>query len=139
MKSFTFLTATALGLALLAPATFADSLVDGVYFSAAGENGRGSCLLTITSLVDEPKYGDQLFRLESSGEGACEWSAIGMSKNYAITAGSVTSGGIQTFVKLTFPFGPAGRRVELTAFDADGAMRNKETFLQGELTKSTAE
>lgn len=119
---------------------YADSLVDGVYFSPAGENGRGACLLTVSSLGEEPKYGDQLFKLESSGEGACEWSAIGLSKNYAITAGSVTSGGIQTFVKLTFPFGPAGKRLELTSYDADGGVRNRETFLQqSDLTAFTAE
>ena len=117
--------------ALFANLAWADSVVDGVYFSPAGENGRGSCLLRINSLDDSLKYGEQLFKLESSGEGACEWSAIGMSKNYAITAGSVTSGGIQTFIKLTFPFGPAGKRIELTAFGADGSVRHQETFLQG--------
>lgn len=139
MKNYRLMAGVALSLAFAAPTVLADSLVDGTYFSPAGENGRGSCLLTITSLGQEPKYGDQLFHLESSGEGACEWSAIGLSKNYAITAGSVTSGGVQTFVKLTFPFGPAGKRVELTSFDADGAMRNKETFIQSELGQFTAE
>ncbi|MFM1896800.1 MAG: hypothetical protein RLZZ385_1874 [Pseudomonadota bacterium] len=117
-------------LALASPIATADSLIDGVYFSASGDNGRGACQLTITSLGDEPKYGDQMYMLESSGEGACEWSAIGVSKNFAITAGSVTSGGTQTFVKLTFPFGPAGKRVEVAAFDADGTPRNKELFMQ---------
>lgn len=139
MRTPGLLTLTALVSSLFIAPAQAQSLVDGVYFSPAGENGRGACLLTITSLGEEPKYGDQLFKLESSGEGACEWSAIGLSKNYAITAGSVTSGGIPTFVKLTFPFGPAGKRIELTAFDADGSLRNTLTFLQGELVQNTAE
>jgi len=139
MKISGLLSVTALVSSLFIAPAQAQSLVDGVYFSAAEENGRGACALTITSLGEEHKYGDQLFKLESSGEGACEWSAIGLSKNYNITAGSVTSGGIPTFVKLTFPFGPAGKRIELTAFDADGALRNTVTFLQGELTGNTAE
>ena len=117
-------------LVLASPLASADSLIDGVYFSPAGENGRGACQLTITSLGDQAKYGDQMYLIESTGEGACEWSALGMAKNYAITAGSVTSGGTPTFVKLSFPFGPAGKRVEVTAFDADGGLRNAVTFIQ---------
>lgn len=119
-----------MALALASSVSQADSLIDGVYFSPGGENGRGSCQLTISSLGEETKYGDQLFMLESSGEGACEWSAIGMSRNYAITAGSVTSGGVPTFITLNFPFGPAGKRIQLTSFDVDGALRNQELFIQ---------
>lgn len=130
MKKTLMLTSAALSLALTVPAGYAQSLIDGVYNSPSGENGRGACQLTISSLGEETKYGDQLFRLESSGEGACEWSAIGMSKNFAITAGSVTSGGVPTFVKLTFPFGPAGKRIQLTSYDADGTVRNEEMFVQ---------
>ena len=74
---------------------FADSLIDGIYVSPSDENGLGACELTITGLTEAPKYGDQLFKIESSGDGACEWSAIGMSKNFGITAGSVTGGGVQ--------------------------------------------
>jgi hypothetical protein len=104
------------------------SLVDGDYISDGAENGTGKCKLTITSFVKEHKYGDDTFDLESSGDGACEWTAIGVSKNYVITAGLVTSGGTPAFVKLIFPFGPAGKRVELVAFDVDGSIRNKEAF-----------
>ena len=133
MKKFLSLSTSILFcLIYLAPA-YADSLIDGVYVSPAGEDGQVSCQLTISSLGDQPKYGDQFFQLESSGDGACEWSAIGMSKNYAITAGSVTSGGAQTFISLKFPFGPAGKRIELTAFDADGSLRNKEMFIQDDV------
>jgi len=139
MKKTLLLTSAALSLALFNPAGFAQSLIDGVYSSPSGENGRGSCQLTITSLGEETKYGDQLFRLESSGEGACEWSAIGMSKNFAITAGSVTGGGVPTFVKLTFPFGPAGKRIQMTSFDADGAVRNEEIFVQSNDSQYLAE
>ena len=128
-----------MALALASSVSQADSLIDGVYFSPGGENGRGSCQLTISSLGEETKYGDQLFMLESSGEGACEWSAIGMSRNYAITAGSVTSGGVPTFIKLNFPFGPAGKRIQLTSFDVDGAVRNQELFIQGQEELYSAE
>jgi len=128
-----------MALVLASSVSQADSLIDGVYFSPGGENGRGSCQLTISSLGEETKYGDQLFMLESSGEGACEWSAIGMSRNYAITAGSVTSGGVPTFIKLNFPFGPAGKRIQLTSFDVDGAVRNQELFIQGQEELYSAE
>ena len=132
MKKFLSLSTSILFcLFYLAPA-YADSLIDGVYVSPAGENGKVSCTLTISSLGDEPKYGDQFFQLESSGDGACEWSAVGMSKNYAITAGSVTSGGAQTFISLKFPFGPAGKRINLAAYDLDGSLRNEEMYIQDE-------
>jgi hypothetical protein len=139
MKKMLLLTSAAFSLVLYNQSSLAQSLIDGVYDSPSGENGRGSCQLTISSLGEETKYGDQLFRLESSGEGACEWSAIGMSKNFAITAGSVTSGGVQTFVKLTFPFGPAGKRIQLTSYDADGSVRNEEMFVQNDDTIYAAE
>lgn len=139
MKKTAILTALSALFALYSVIALADSMVDGDYFSPAGENGRGSCRLAINSLGEEPKYGDQLFQLESTGEGACEWSAIGLSKNFAITAGSVTSGGVQTFIKVTFPFGPAGKRIEVTSYDADGVVRNKELFLQSDMTSFTAE
>ena len=130
MKKTLFLSCIAAAAAMAATSSNAQSLIDGVYHSPSGENGLGACALTITSLSEETKYGDQLFQLESSGDGACEWSAIGMSKNFSITAGSVTSGGVPTFVKLSFPFGPAGKRIELTAYDADGSIRHEEQFVQ---------
>jgi len=139
MQKSTLFSCAALSLAMLSSAAAADSLIDGIYVSPAGENGRGSCQLTISSLGEETKYGDQLFRLESSGEGACEWSAIGMSKNFAITAGSVTSGGAQTFLKLSFPFGPAGKRIQLTSYDADGSVRNEAMFVQNDEELLSAE
>ena len=106
----------------------AQSLVDGKYLSEGAENGTGRCTLAITSFKKDHKYGDDTFSLESSGEGACEWTAIGVSKNYVITAGLVTSGGKAAFVKLNFPFGPAGKRMELVSYDVDGSIRNKEAF-----------
>lgn len=111
-----------------APLSQAESIIDGTYLSDGAENGTGKCTLTIKSITGSPKYGDETFELESTGDGACEWSAIGVSKNYAVTGGLVTSGGAPAFVKLTFPFGPAGKRVELTAFDLDGSVRNNEGF-----------
>ena len=113
---------------LTAQSGFGQSLVDGKYVSDGAENGTGKCELSITSFEKEHKYGDDTFDLESTGDGACEWTAIGVSKNYVITAGLVTSGGTPAFVKLSFPFGPAGKRVELIAFDVDGSIRNKEAF-----------
>ena len=116
--------------ALYAPLTLAESLVDGVYISDGATNGTGKCTLTVKSITEDPKYGDETFGLESSGDGACEWSAIGLSKSYAITGGLITNGGAPAFVKLTFPFGPAGKRMELTAFDLDGSIRNSEGFVK---------
>ena len=129
MKTPKLLSATVLSVSLLVAQTgLSQSLVDGNYVSDGAENGTGKCTLSITSFEKEHKYGDDTFDLESSGDGACEWTAIGVSKNYIITAGLVTSSGTPAFVKLTFPFGPAGKRVELTAFDVDGSIRNKEAF-----------
>lgn len=112
----------------MAGAAQAESLVDGVYKSQGDAKGTGKCTLVIKSIEEAHKYGDEAFELESSGEGSCEWSAIGMSKNFAITGGMVTGGGAPAFVKLTFPFGPAGKQVEMTSFDLDGTVRNKELF-----------
>lgn len=114
---------------VLAPHAIADSLVDGAYKTVTdGSEGAMACTLVIHSLDAEHKYGDGMFELESSGTGACNWSAIGVSKSYVITGGMVTNGGVSAFLKLTFPFGPAGKRVELTAFDLDGSVRNQEVF-----------
>jgi len=106
----------------------AESLIDGMYQSAGNDNGKGKCTLVIKSVEQTHKYGDQLFELESSGDGACEWSAIGMSKSYAITGGLVTNSGTPAFVKVSFPFGPAGAKLEVVAFDTDGSVRNEESF-----------
>ncbi len=106
----------------------ADSLVDGVYQTDGDSNGAGQCTLIIRSVEQSHKYGDELFELESSGDGACEWSAVGISKSYAITAGLVTNSGTPAFLKITFPFGPAGKQVKLTSYDLDGAVRNEESF-----------
>ena len=117
------------GALLLAPYAIADSVVDGTYKTVTdGSEGALAYTLVIQSLEAEHKYGDGLFELESSGIGACNWSAIGLSKSYVITGGMVTNGGASAFLKLTFPFGPAGKRVELTAFDPDGTVRNQEIF-----------
>jgi len=128
MKSLLQYTAIGSALILMASAAQAESLVDGVYQSAGDENGNGKCTLQIKSIEEEHKYGDLAFELESSGDGSCEWSAIGMSKSYSITAGLVTNSGTPAFVKVTFPFGPAGNRVELTTFDLDGSVRNNLGF-----------
>lgn len=129
MKKFNLLSTAVLSVSLLtAQQGLSQSLVDGKYLSEGAENGTGKCTLSITSFEKEHKYGDDTFDLESTGDGACEWTAIGVSKNYVITAGLVTSGGTPAFVKLSFPFGPAGKRVELIAFDVDGSIRNKEAF-----------
>lgn len=129
MKNSKLLSTAVLSVSLLtAQQGLSQSLVDGKYLSDGAENGTGKCTLSITSFEKEHKYGDDTFDLESTGDGACEWTAIGVSKNYVITAGLVTSGGTPAFVKLSFPFGPAGKRVELIAFDVDGSIRNKEAF-----------
>jgi len=127
MKATT-LFGTILGTLLLAPAALAESLVDGVYQSAGDANGKGQCTLIIRSVEQAHKYGDEVFELESSGEGACEWSAVGVAKSYAISAGLVSNNGTSAFVRVTFPFGPAGNHVEITTYDVDGSVRNTESF-----------
>lgn len=127
-KTKILLTAAAAMTLLHAPLSVAQSLVDGVYQSDGDANGTGKCTLTIKQIDSPHKYGDDAFELESSGTGSCEWSAVGISKNFAISGGMITGGGATAFVKLTFPFGPAGKRMELTAFDLDGAVRNSEAF-----------
>jgi len=117
---------------LLSTGSHAESLVDGVYESAGDAKGNGKCTLSIASIDESHKYGDTAFELESSGEGSCEWSAIGMSKSYSITAGLVTNSGTPAFLKVTFPFGPAGGKIEVTTFDLDGSVRNSLDFSRSE-------
>lgn len=117
---------------MFAPLSQAESVADGVYLSAGDSNGNSRCTLTLRGIDEEHKYGDDAFQLESSGDGACEWSAIGMSKNFTITAGLITNGGAITFVKLSFPFGPAGKRIELSAYDLDGSLRNSESYTKSD-------
>lgn len=128
MKSLLAYCAFGSALFLLSTASHADSLVDGVYQSAGDANGSGKCTLQIKSSDDSHKYGDMAFELESSGEGSCEWSAIGMSKSYSITGGMVTNGGSPAFLKVTFPYGPAGGQIEVTTYDLDGSVRNTLGF-----------
>ncbi|MBT3530704.1 MAG: hypothetical protein HOF74_04750 [Gammaproteobacteria bacterium] len=123
-----FIAAISTAALLYTPLSQAESLVDGTYQSEGDSNGTGKCTLIIKSITESRKYGDESFELESSGDGACEWSAIGLSKSYAITGGMVTSGGAPAFVKLAFPFGPAGSRLEMTAYDLDGSIRVNEVF-----------
>lgn len=112
----------------------AQSLVYGEYLSNGAENGTGKCKckckckLSIISFEKEHKYGDDTSDLESTGDAACEWTAICVSKNFVITAGLVASRGTAAFVKLSFPIGPAGKRVELIACHVDGSVRNREAF-----------
>lgn len=106
----------------------AQTMIEGVYLSSSGENGRGGCTMEIKSLGKSPKYGDELYALISSGEGACEWTAVGLAKNFGISAGVVSSGGMSGFVSAKFPFGPGGGRVEVASFENDGTARNTLMF-----------
>ena len=115
-----------------AATTQAQSLVDGIYVSAGDSNGSGQCTLLLKSIAQTHKYGDAAFELESSGDGACEWSAIGMAKSYSITAGLITNSGTPAFVKVTFPYGPAGGHLQITTFDLDGTIRNEQTFARSD-------
>jgi len=113
---------------LFASLTHAQSMIEGVYTSPAGENGRGACTLEVKSIGKSPKYGDELYSLQSTGEGACEWTAIGLAKNFKITAGIVTSGGYAGFVAANWPFGPGGVQLNVASFNTDGSVRNNESF-----------
>lgn len=131
MKHSLTVTGALLALTLgVAQVGFADSIIDGTYKTVTdpSEGSRPPCTLLITSLSSQHKYGDELFELESSGAGACNWSAVGLSKSFVIAGGMVTNGGAAAFFKISFPFGPAGNRVEVTAYDLDGSIRNKELF-----------
>lgn len=120
---------TVAGILMVVPAIAAEKLVDGTYKTVTdGSEGAAACTLQVRSIETEHKYGDALFELESSGAGACNWSAVGVSKSYVITGGVITNGGASAFLKMTFPFGPAGNRIEITTLDADGTVRNKELF-----------
>lgn len=124
-------TTVAAGL-LLSGLSHAESFVDGIYLSGGDDNGNGKCTLTLKSTNITNKYGDETFELESSGDGSCEWSALGISKSYAITAGLVTNSGTPAFVKISFPFGPAGNHIEVTTIDLDGSLRNNDSFVKQE-------
>ncbi len=137
MKKPILLLSSLLTTALLATNAQAESLVDGTYKSSGDANGNGQCTLIIKSLEESHKYGDEVFELESTGDGACEWSAIGMSKSYAITAGLVTNSGTAAFLKITFPFGPAGNRVNVVSYDTDGSLRNEESFTKTDASLMT--
>lgn len=128
MKKLSLLLSLCTTAALMTSQAQAQSLLDGTYMSAGDSNGNGKCTLVIRSIEESHKYGDELFELESTGDGACEWTAIGMSKSYAITAGLVTNSGTPAFIKVTFPFGPAGNQAKITSFDTDGQLRNEEAF-----------
>jgi len=106
----------------------AESLVDGIYISEPTRDGDSICTLEIKSIDVDAKYGDEVFDLESSGEGACNWTAIGLSKSYDIVAGLVSNGGATAFVTLEFPFGPAGKKIELVSIDGEGNLRFRETL-----------
>lgn len=116
------------GSCLLMSSAWAQTPIEGVYYSPAGDNNRGSCRLEVTSMGRSPKYGDHLYSLASTGEGACEWTAVGIARNFAISAGQVTSGGYSGLLTLRWPFGPGGPRMDLTVFDENGVKRMSETF-----------
>lgn len=131
MRKSKLLLGTALTASLfLSSLAQAESLVDGIYQSGGDDSGKGKCTLTVKSTNTENKYGDETFELESSGDGSCEWSALGISKSYAITAGLVTNSGSPAFVKISFPFGPAGNHIEVTTMDLDGSLRNNDSFVK---------
>ena len=126
MKKFSTLL-LAVGFCAALPVS-AQTMIEGTYLSSSGENGRGGCTMEVKSLGKSPKYGDELYALTSSGEGACEWTAIGLAKNFGISAGMVSSGGMSGFVTEKWPFGPGGGRVEISSFQNDGTHLNTVMF-----------
>ena len=126
MKKFSTLL-LAVGFCAALPVS-AQTMIEGTYLSSSGENGRGGCTMEVKSLGKSPKYGDELYALTSSGEGACEWTAIGLAKNFGISASMVSSGGMSGFVTAKWPFGPGGGRVEISSFQNDGTHLNTVMF-----------
>ncbi|MBU2099501.1 MAG: hypothetical protein KKD00_12120 [Gammaproteobacteria bacterium] len=131
MKKFSFAILAA-GFVAATMSVQAQTMIEGVYLSPSGDNGRGACTMEIRSLGKSPKYGDELYALISSGEGACEWTAVGLAKNFGITAGMVNSGGHAGYINAKWPFGPGGGRVEVASFEADGTARNSVTFTKAD-------
>jgi hypothetical protein len=123
---------TCASLVLLSTQISAQTLIEGVYMSPSGDNGRGSCTLEIRSAGKSPKYGDDIYALTSTGEGACEWTAVGLAKNFAISAGMVNSGGHSGYVNVKWPFGPGGGKLELSAYDTDGSVRSTLQFTRAD-------
>lgn len=121
----------AVGFCVALPAS-AQTMIEGVYLSSSGENGRGGCTMEIKSLGKSPKYGDDLYALISSGEGACEWTAVGLAKNFGISAGMVSSGGMSGYVSAKWPFGPGGGRVEVASFELNGTPLNTVMFIKAD-------
>ena len=121
----------AIGLCVALPAS-AQTMIEGVYLSSSGENGRGACTMEVKSLGKSPKYGDDLYALISSGEGACEWTAVGLAKNFGISAGMVSSGGMSGYVSAKWPFGPGGGRVEIASFELNGTPLNTVMFTKAD-------
>jgi len=120
------------GMDLLSSSVMAQTMIEGVYISPSGENGRGACTVEVKSMGKSPKYGDEVYALTSHGEGACEWTAVGLARNFNITAGMVNSGGHAGYVNAKWPFGPGGPRMEVKAYDADGAERSAITFTRAD-------
>ncbi|MDO9476207.1 MAG: hypothetical protein Q7L07_05785 [Pseudohongiella sp.] len=121
----------AFGFCVALPAS-AQTMIEGVYLSSSGENGRGGCTMEVKSLGKSPKYGDDLYALISSGEGACEWTAVGLAKNFGISAGMVSSGGMSGYVSAKWPFGPGGGRVEIASFELNGTPLNTVMFTKAD-------
>jgi hypothetical protein len=126
MKKFSS-TLLAVGFCAALPIS-AQTMIEGVYLSSSGENGRGGCTMEVKNLGKSPKYGDNLYALISTGEGACEWTAVGLAKNYGISAGMVSSGGMSGYVSAKWPFGPGSGRVEIASFEIDGKPLNRVMF-----------
>lgn len=131
MKTFS-IAILAAGVIATTLSAHAQTMIEGVYLSPSGDNGRGACTLEIRSMGKSPKYGDELYALISSGEGACEWTAVGLAKNFGITAGMVSSGGHSGYINAKWPFGPGGGRVEVASFEADGAALTRITFVKAD-------
>jgi hypothetical protein len=126
MKKFSS-TLLAVGFCAALPIS-AQTMIEGVYLSSSGENGRGGCTMEVKNLGKSPKYGDNLYALISTGEGACEWTAVGLAKNYGISAGMVSSSGMSGYVSAKWPFGPGSGRVEIASFEIDGKPLNTVMF-----------
>jgi hypothetical protein len=126
MKKFSS-TLLAVGFCAALPIS-AQTMIECVYLSSSGENGRGGCTMEVKNLGKSPKYGDNLYALISTGEGACEWTAVGLAKNYGISAGMVSSSGMSGYVSAKWPFGPGSGRVEIASFEIDGKPLNTVMF-----------
>ena len=114
-----------LALLLLVAAGSAFAEMPGTYVS------DGKCTLQVNKIDIDSGYADGIYKLRSDGVGPCEWTGVGVAKRTHLEIGLV-SGSLTSFADVNWVFGPAGDMVEITYYDSEGKVRNKESFTRAQ-------